>query len=117
MDCISLRYAAEMQSILDSQNAWIYIIDPDTCQLKYVNLKTRELAPEAAPGMYCYQTLMGNKERCHGCPASNIRQCKTDRRMMQNKQFDLDVLADATLIQWDGEKACLLTCREIPKEK
>jgi len=113
----SLRYAAEMQSILDSQNAWIYIIDPDTCQLKYVNLKTRELAPEAAPGMYCYQTLMGNKERCHGCPASNIRQCKTDRRMMQNKQFDLDVLADATLIQWDGEKACLLTCREIPKEK
>jgi hypothetical protein len=36
---------------------------------------------------------------------------------MHNSRFDLDVLAEATLIQWSGEESCLLTCREIPKEK
>jgi len=110
-------YTAELQSILDNQNAWIYIIDPDTCQLKYVNVKTRELAPEATPGMYCHKALMGMEERCPGCPALNIRQRKNDRKTMINKHFDLEVLADATLIQWGGEESCLLTCREIPKDQ
>lgn len=113
----SMRYAAELQSILDNQNAWIYIIDPDTCQLKYINRKTKELVPEAAPGMYCYKTLMGQPQRCAGCPALNIRQCKNDRKRMHNRNFNLEVLADATLIQWGGEEACLLTCREIPREE
>lgn len=113
----SLRYAAEMQSILDNQNAWIYIIDPDTCQLKYVNAKTKELAPEVGAGMYCYKALMGQQDRCPNCPARNIRQNKNARTKMYNAYFQLEVLADATLIQWGGEDACLLTCREIPKEQ
>ena len=113
----SLRDAAQLQSILDNQNAWIYIIDPDTCELKYVNIKTRELAPDVTPGMHCYKALMGLSSRCPGCPALNIRQKKNDRKKMHNERFALDVLADATLIQWDGEDSCLLTCREIPKEE
>jgi len=110
------RYAEEVQSILENQNAWIYIIDPDTCRLKYVNLKTRELAPDVKPGMFCYKALMGKTERCNGCPAQNIARRKNDRKKMRNERFELEVLADATLIQWDGEDSCLLTCREIPRE-
>ena len=79
--------------------------------------KLNELVPEAAPGMYCYKTLMGQSQRCAGCPALNIRQCKNDRKRMHNRNFNLEVLADATLIQWGGEEACLLTCREIPREE
>lgn len=111
------RYAAEVQSILENQNAWIYIIDPDTCELKYINRKTRELAPEVTPGMTCHKALMGEETRCAGCPALHIRQEKNGRKRMHNRRFDLEVLADATLIQWGGEDACLLTCREIPKDE
>ena len=111
----AMRYAQEMQSILDNQNAWIYIIDPDTCRLKYVNRRTKELAPEVKTGMRCHQALMGRGQRCPGCPAQNIREVKNDRVTMRNEVFDLDVLADATLIQWEGEASCLLSCREIPK--
>jgi len=111
------RYAKEMLSILDNQDAWIYIIDPETCQLKYVNSKTKALVPEVAPGMYCYRALMGEAQRCAGCPALNIREARNSRKKMQNRNFDLEVLADATLIRWNGEDACLLTCREIPKEE
>ena len=105
--------ANDLSSILDNQNAWIYIIDPDSCRLKYLNAKTKLLAPEVKPGMRCYQALMGKNERCAGCPSLNIRQTKTDNRILYNDKFDLQVLAEATLIQWEGEQSCLLTCREL----
>ena len=110
-------YAAELQTILDNQNAWIYIIDPDTCQLKYINAKTKQLVPETSPGMRCYKALMGLEERCADCPAVNIKQDKNGRRKILNNYLGLEVLADATLIQWGGEESCLLTCREMPKEE
>jgi len=84
-----------------------------------------------SPDIHCYdnqyarnhielrRTKRRNAHRTH-CRRTfkqNIRQRKTDRKKMLNEQFGLEILADATLIQWDGEDACLLTCREIPKEE
>lgn len=109
----ALKYAADMQSILDNQNAWIYIIDPDDCRLKYLNAKTRALAPDVKTGMHCYKALKGLKERCPGCPSLGIRQTRNATAKIYNAQFDMTVLAEATLIQWDGEESCLLTCREL----
>lgn len=111
----SMRYAEELQTILDNQNAWIYIIDPDDCRLKYVNAKTKELAPDVTPGMRCYQALMGLEARCPGCPGLGICESKNCSAIIQNDHFDLKVLAEATLIQWNGEESCLLTCRQMPK--
>ena len=113
----SQEYAQDLQSILDNQNAWIYIIDPDTCSLKYLNAKTRELASDAQPGMRCYRALKGMKERCPGCPSLGIREKKNAATTIYNDRFDLNVLAEATLIQWGGTESCLLTCREIPKRE
>ncbi len=105
--------AAELSTILDNQNAWIYIVDPDTCELKYLNAKTRALAPGAAPGMKCYSALLGCNGRCEDCPTRNIHRDKTSSSVMHNRKFRLDVLAEATLIQWEGKESCLITCREI----
>lgn len=105
--------AVELSSILDNQNAWIYIIDPDSCELKYLNTKTKELAPGVAPGMCCYEALLGRNQRCENCPSRNIRETRTGSTILHNDKFSLDVLAEATLIQWDGQESCLLTCREI----
>ena len=112
----SNRRAKEMASILDNQKAWIYIIDPESCELKYLNRRTKELAPEAKEGMFCYQALMGQSSRCEGCPAKHILTQKNCSTVMYNPVFDLNVLADATLIQWENRESCLLTCREIPKK-
>ena len=108
----ALQQAEEFSSILDNQNAWIYIIDPESCELKYLNAKTRLLAPEAQPGMRCYEALMGKTGRCEGCPSANILERKTDSAEFHNEKFDLNVLAEATLVRWDGTSSCMLTCRE-----
>lgn len=109
----ALQQAEEFSSILDNQNAWIYIIDPETCELKYLNAKTRELAPDAKPGMRCYKALMGQNQRCAGCPCANILTTKTDSAELYNRVFDLHVLAEATLVRWGGNESCLLTCRKL----
>lgn len=109
--------ANELRTILDNQNAWIYIIDPDTCKLKYLNTKTRELAPDVKEGMTCYGGLMGMSERCAGCPSRNIRSEMNSNALLYNPQFDLHVMAEATLIQWDQEESCLMTCRQLPKQE
>ncbi len=109
------RYAADLTSVLDNQNAWIYVIDPDDCTLKFLNAKTRSLAPDAKPGMKCYQCLMGRDDRCPNCPALNIRKWKNNQVSIDNLYLGLSVDAESTLIRWGGSEACLLTCREIKK--
>ena len=113
----TIAKARELNTILDNQNAWIYIIDPDTCVLKYVNAKTKDLAPDVRPGMTCYQGLMGLPERCEGCPSRNIRREKNSNTIVHNPRFDLVALSEATLIQWEGEESCLITCRQLPKSE
>lgn len=113
----ALAQAEDLRTILDNQNAWIYIIDPDTCRLKYVNEKTRELAPDVQCGMCCYHALMGLEERCPGCPSRNIRKTKNASALLDNRKFDMKILSEATLIRWHGEEACLLTCRKLPDQK
>ncbi len=104
--------ASDLSSILDNQNAWIYIIDPETCELRYLNAKTRALATKAREGMRCHEALMGQPDRCPGCPAREIYRNKTASALLRNGKFDLDVVAEATKISWEGQPACLLTCRE-----
>ncbi len=111
----AMAQAEEISSILDNQDAWIYIIDPESCELQYLNTKTKSLAPDLQPGMPCYKALMGQEQRCPGCPAWDIGQERNQRAIMVNPKFHLEVLADATAIQWQGKQACLLACREIPR--
>lgn len=110
-----LLQSQNLGSILNNQNAWIYVINPDTCELLFLNSRTKELAPDIRIGMKCYKSLMGQNERCPGCPARDIRRTKTQEQILMNPTFNLQVLAEATLINWDNEDACLVTCREMHK--
>ena len=104
------RYAADLASILDNQSSWIYVIDPDDFTLKFLNAKTRALAPNAEVGMKCYRCLMGMESRCPNCPTENIREKKNRLVTVDNLYLGLRVKAEASAITWEGKDACLLTC-------
>lgn len=108
----ALSVSKQMNLILDNQNAWIYIIDPATCVLKYVNAKTRALSPDIQPGMHCYEAIMGKSERCANCPALHIEEKKTNYAVMVNEKYHKKVLADATWYSADNDSCCMVTCRE-----
>lgn len=110
----AIRSANELQAILENQNAWIYITDPDTFEIRYLNRKARTMPNSPAVGMHCYKAIMGQDTPCEKCPAREIRAKKNDAVLLTNPICDCQVLADATLIRWNEEDACLLTCRTIP---
>ena len=105
----------DLTSILDSQNGWIYVIDPDTCELKFLNASVKSMAPDAQEGMFCYQAFMGREDRCPDCPARDIRRKKSCTHTFFNEKFQIREFAEASLIRWGGDEACLLSCRELPK--
>ena len=109
----SNRWARQLTTILDNQNAFIYIIDPDTCELKYLNARTKALAPAVTVGMRCYEALLGCDSRCENCPSADIRRTKNAHTVIENRKFGMKALAEATLIQWEGRDSCLLTCRRL----
>ena len=102
-----------LQSILNSQNAWIYVIDPETFRLRYVNEQTRNLSPVVREGAYCYEVLMNRSSRCPDCPARNILEDLNRESFIDNTHMGLYVRAEASRICWDGEDSCLVTCRKV----
>jgi putative two-component system response regulator len=111
-----LRRLNSMASILDTHPDRIYVIDPDTCRLHFFNAAARQRDEGLVPGDICYKALMGRRERCEGCPAQNIRQKKVQECVLSGKVPGEQILAAATLVDWDGQDACLLTCRSLQEK-
>ena len=107
---------ADLSSLLDNQNAWIYIIDPDTCELKYVNAKAKEKAPEAEMGMQCHRVFFDRDSCCDNCPARNIRSLKNAQCTIKIPKYDVTFRTEATLVNWQGEEACLIVNRSLDKD-
>ncbi len=103
----------DLYSVLDNQNTWIYVIDPDTCEMKFLNAKTLAWSPEAAVGMHCYTAIGKQNKRCKGCPALGIQNAKNCTRVMENKLLGLRVRAEASMVSWGGKEACLIVCHEL----
>ncbi len=104
----------DLQTILDNQNAWIYIIDPDTHEVKYKNKKLQAMTGHELAGK-CYREIMGSDRPCEGCPAHNIRAKGTDSVIINDPEVGGDILAEATMISWQGTDSCLMSCRRLPK--
>jgi len=106
------RQASNLTSVLNNQDAWIYVIDPQSYTLRFVNDKLLQFAPGCQPGQLCYKTITGRDQPCDGCPAVNILKDKTASAVVYNRNFGVRAQASATHVNWDGGDACLLTCRE-----
>lgn len=107
------QHADELHSILDCQNAWISIVDPETWELKYLNAKLRRAVPEAKPGDCCYKALKGRESPCEGCPCLHILEKKTDNARLYNEDVGITTDTDAALVRWDGKQACMVTSRKV----
>ena len=112
----SRQRSRELLSVMDSRNTWIYVLDPDTFQIRYRNEKVYE-ETGAQPGMLCYQALMGRQTRCPGCPAEGIREKKRSSAILHIPDSDRRRLVDSDMILWKGEEACIMTSRDLPEEE
>lgn len=100
--------AANLQNVLDSQNSWIYVIDPTTHRLRFLNKKIRTLAPKARPGMVCYRAFMDLDHPCPSCPLSQPGQTS----VIQNDKLGVQVQASSTDLLWNSRHERMITCLE-----
>lgn len=107
----------DLRMALDNQNSWIYVIDPDNYDLKYINAKTQHTVPGARVGMRCYEAFFHRESPCERCPAANIRRLTNQTLEIYNPVLDIWSLADASLIRWGNREACLLACQNITQYK
>lgn len=114
----ALQSAQDLHTMLDNQDSWIYVIDPESFEMKYINRKTREMVPLAQIGMHCYESFFHRTKPCDPCPASLLRQGRSSCLMeVYNPMLDVWTSADASRISWKGKGAILLTCHDITKYK
>ena len=82
-----------------------------------MNARTRTAVPNAEEGMLCHKALANLDHRCPDCPAKEIRQTKNGENSVFSTHLGLSVLTEASLISWGNQDACLITCRELPRQK
>ncbi len=109
------RQAQEMRYILDNRDAWIYVVEPGSHALRYVNSRLQEKVPHALPGMTCYRVLENRDAPCADCPLKMLADKKNHTCLMDRGDQGDTILLEAMQIRWDGEDACLISGREIPK--
>lgn len=104
--------AQNLTSVLENQNSWVYVINLDTFELLYVNDKAKALSPQIKEGDLCYRCIVGGDQPCPNCPALKENQEANKNHYVYNKHLNLHVHIDSSFIQWNGQKAYLVTCRE-----
>lgn len=105
----------ELIHVLDKQANWIYVVDPVTLELLYINEKARKAAQEIRLRIPCYEGLRGRSQQCEDCPLRKIDDPEGTKTIINHEHLNLCVEAEAMVITWNGEEGRLLTCTELKK--
>ena len=102
-----------LRNILDLQDDWLYVIDPNSCEIKFLNAKSHQITSDDVTGVPCYCAFMKRSERCENCPALGLGHGESRSVRVDNWISGGSIVSRATQIDWNGESAVLLTCREV----
>ena len=109
------RQAEELRFILDNQDAWIYVVDPVSHTMLYINARMKEKYPQIQPGMCCYQALGNGDKPCGYCSLGMLEQKTSHSFFFQPDDQQERILMEVTKIRWDGKEACLVSGRRLPE--
>jgi putative two-component system response regulator len=104
---VSLLY-----TLLDRQQEWLYVIDPATYELQFVNAAARKLSPHIVAGMVCHEALHRRDVPCEGCPARDLPRGQKAESCILNHNLHIHGCVQAEKLDWKGQELCLMTVKE-----
>lgn len=113
----ALARSGELQQLMDSWNTWLYIIDPKTYEILYINKKARGLSSEAKKGAICHQVFLGKETACDDCPAKLAEKSQSKIKEFYSQNLQAWIAAEATVIRWENQDAYLIELRDITPYK
>lgn len=111
-------YSQIMQNILDFQENGIYIINPNTFRLIYVNNRIRKMYKNIKIGDYCYRTFLSKEQQCENCPLKEMnKNQETYNKLIYNDAIGAKLQLYIRRIKWiNGCDAVSITSINIDKK-
>lgn len=108
-------------SLIDQLEDIIYVSDPDTHEVLYVNRATLEVlgdqSLEDVIGSKCYKILQGRNSRCPFCSNALLELGKTYTWEFTNKHLNRHFFLRDKLILWNGKPARMEIAVDISKRE
>ncbi|UDN56588.1 GGDEF domain-containing protein [Clostridioides sp. ES-S-0010-02] len=102
-----------LKEVLDSIDNYIYIVNPNTYDLIFINNKVSNLDLEIKIGDKCYKSLLKSNIPCNNCPINGLKENRDSKFKTETNIFGENV-SIASWINWiDGEYNCLIECIDI----
>ncbi len=114
------RELERLHAILDSIDAIIYVADPDTYEILYINKFFRDMLGKDPTGKLCYEEFQGKTAPCEFCTNPIIRANKNEpyRWDYHNPVVDRDYHLVDRIITWpDGRDVRLEVAVDITDRK
>lgn len=119
-DTVSLEALRVRQEVMDHLDSYIYVIQPDTFEVLFMNDKIRNLMNAIPSNTPCYAFFRGNREPCKDCPMRKLNESTTPKVTCEIYNDKLNIWLETTIstLHWiDGTKAYLLNCDDITEQK
>jgi diguanylate cyclase (GGDEF)-like protein/PAS domain S-box-containing protein len=107
-------------SLLDSISEIIYVCDPKTHELLYVNKFLHDLLGKDPVGGTCYKELWHFDHPCANCSndMATVRNIRPKQLEMHNPRLERDYLVNCKMIRWpDGRDVSFQLATDVTKRK
>lgn len=106
-------FSRSIETILYNYPEYVYIIDPKTRNLLYVNKMMEDLVGKDKLGTPCYTTICWNSEN-DSCPIKELLKKGVSTPVdMISPLLQSRVRAQATVVEWEGKPAYLINCIDV----
>lgn len=113
----SRQYLRSIETILYKYPEYIYIVDPETHKLLYINKMTEDMVGKDKIGTECYSVLCDGKDNTV-CPIRELTEKKISKPVETvSSVLKHTVRVQATSVEWDGKEAYMVSCLDIEELK
>lgn len=98
---------------------YIYVIDPQSFEILYMNEILKQRMDENHEHLPCYCFLMGYEQKCSDCPMKKITVSSNQKETFKkyNEKFDFLMEVSFSNLRWKKGKVVYMgSCLVIPKE-
>ena len=113
----SAAFSGDFRAALDDNAAYVYIIDPKTYDIIYVNRSIRAHSTENYIGCKCYETFVGVDSPCAECPVRMLYETEGPHIAEISRSDGMLLLTQASKLRWNGRDMAMLSCIDITESK
>lgn len=107
------KHTSILKSVLDGQETALFILDPETRELLYLNKRGRELFPQLELGNYCFKTAFYSSDPTASCPVDQLieRESECEKMRILDEEKGIWWNVSFRWSEWvNGKKCIMVTC-------